>query len=90
MDEVRNLIIIGFGPSGYTAALYAARAKPFAVPTRKPEASGAEHVGSKQSTASRADGEAGAAEYLGCHDDGQVRRCIATGTRQRRCCGAKS
>lgn len=26
MDEVRNLIIIGSGPAGYTAAVYASRA----------------------------------------------------------------
>src|SRR5688572_27615386 len=33
MDEVRNLIIIGSGPSGYTAAVYAARAnlKPLVI-----------------------------------------------------------
>ena len=33
MDEVRNLIIIGSGPSGYTAVLYAARAnlKPLVI-----------------------------------------------------------
>ena len=33
MDEVRNLIIIGSGPSGYTAALYAPRAnlKPLVI-----------------------------------------------------------
>ena len=33
MDEVRNLIIIGSGPSGYTAALYATRAnlKPLVI-----------------------------------------------------------
>lgn len=33
MDELRNLIIIGSGPSGDTAALYAARAnlKPLVI-----------------------------------------------------------
>ena len=33
MDEVRNLIIVGSGPAGYTAAVYAARAnlKPLVI-----------------------------------------------------------
>ena len=33
MDDVRNLIIMGSGPAGYTAAVYAARAnlKPLVI-----------------------------------------------------------
>ena len=33
MDNVRNLIIVGSGPAGYTAAVYAARAnlKPLVI-----------------------------------------------------------